>query len=146
MGGRLGGSLVGPDGKFAPRTARGLVAVGCALILMGAFTLQRGLIRVAFGTRSVARVVACTTPVQREYTATLEFEPAGGHAVRIDRRLSARRVRMLSPGDRIGVAYFPSAPEAAEIADHRAEWAGGSVPLLVGAILAGLGLAYRRRA
>jgi hypothetical protein len=146
MGGRLGGSLVGPDGKFAPRTARILVAVGCALILMGALTLQPGLTRIAVGTRSVARVVACTEPVQRVYTATLEFEPAGGRSMRIERRLSARRVRMLSPGDRVGVAYFPSAPEAAEVADHRAAWAGGSVPLLVGAILAGLSVAYRRKA
>ena len=144
MGGRLRGSLVGPDGRLSPWTARVLLAVGCALILMGILLLQRGLTRIVLGTRSVARVVACTKPVQRTYTATLEFESVGGHVVRIDRRLTSRRVGMLSPGERIGVAYFSRAPEAAEIEDSRAEWAGGSIPLVVGAILAGLARAYRR--
>ena len=65
--------------------------------------------------------------------------------VRIDRRLTSRRVGMLSPGEQIGVAYFSRSPQAAEIVDPRAEWAGGSIPLVVGAILAGLSQAYRKR-
>lgn len=126
MSGRLSGSLAGPDGRLPPGTARALVAVGCLLILMGVVPLQRGLTRIVFGTRSAALVVSRTEPVRRQYMATLEFRPVGGPAVRIDRRMSARRVRMLSPGERIGVAYFPGAPEAAEIEDYRADWSAAS--------------------
>lgn len=145
MAGRLSGTLAGPDGRFSPKTARVLLAIGCALMLMGTLLLQRGLPRIAFGTRGVARVVARTQPAPTSYIATLEFEPPGGPVVRIDRRLTSRRAGPLSPGERIGVAYFSRSPQAAEIMDSRADWAGGSIPLVVGAILAALSRAYRRR-